>query len=84
MLKVNPGIKVVCLCLDHDIAGMKAMDRIEEHLRGTVCREIKRELSVWKDWNEDCKAAHGQEAQPVSYTHLRGRLNEKYNGDTDI
>lgn len=73
MLKANPGIKVICLCLDHDIAGMKAMDRIEEHLRDTECREIKRELSVWKDWNEDCKAAHGQEAQPADRELTEGQ-----------
>lgn len=65
MLKENEQITAVRLCLDHDAAGIKAMKRIEQELLEQGYQDVKKELSVYKDWNEDCKAAHGQQAQPA-------------------
>lgn len=65
LLMDNPNLKAVRLCLDHDAPGIKAMRRITEELRAQGYQDIKEERSVCKDWNEDCKAAHGQPGQPA-------------------
>ena len=52
MLRDNPNIQIVCLCLDNDEAGQAANNRIAEklHIQG-----IQTEILVptHKDWNED-------------------------------
>lgn len=52
MLKDNPGIRSVFLCLDNDEAGEKANNRISEklHQQG-IQTEIL--VPIRKDWNED-------------------------------
>lgn len=52
MLKDNPNIKTVCLCLDNDEAGWKANKRMFEKLSE---QGIQTEILVpsRKDWNED-------------------------------
>ena len=52
MLKDNPGIRSVFLCLDNDEAGEKANNRIAEklHQQG-IQTEIL--VPIHKDWNED-------------------------------
>lgn len=52
LLKDNPKLKNVFLCLDNDEAGQTANERISEKLR---THEIKTEILVpiRKDWNED-------------------------------
>lgn len=52
MLKDNPNINTVCLCLDNDDAGQKAEKRISKRLSE---KEISSEILVpiHKDWNED-------------------------------
>lgn len=65
MLEDNPHIIAVHLCLDHDKAGMKAIERIKSELLELGYQNVKEELSSFKDWNEDCKAAHGEAAQPA-------------------
>jgi hypothetical protein len=58
-LALNPHLKKVVLCLDHDEAGIESAGRLTEILRE---REYE-DVSVWqpkyKDWNEDLKAKHG-------------------------
>ena len=63
MLEQNPGIRTVCLCLDHDAAGIEAGGRLTDILweRGYDSIEILQ--SEYKDWNEDVKARHGLPAQ---------------------
>lgn len=51
MLKDNPNIHTVCLCMDNDDAGQKANKRIADKLKE---KEIQSEILVpnRKDWNE--------------------------------
>lgn len=52
MLKENPYIKMVYLCLDHDEAGLKAIKRISGKLEEQgIPYEVQ--LPVQKDWNKD-------------------------------
>ena len=64
MLKDNPNIHTVCLCMDNDDAGQKANKRIADKLKE---KEIQTKILVpiHKDWNEDLRAAGG------SYPHFR-------------
>ena len=52
MLKANPNINTVCLCMDNDAAGQAANKRISDKL---FIQGIKHEILVpeFKDWNED-------------------------------
>ena len=52
MLKANPNIDTVCLCMDNDTAGQAANKRISDKLS---IQGIKHEVLVpaHKDWNED-------------------------------
>lgn len=52
MLKANPNINTVCLCMDNDTAGQAANKRISDKL---FIQGIKHEVLVptYKDWNED-------------------------------
>ena len=58
MLKANPNINTVCLCMDNDTAGQAANKRISDKL---FIQGIKHEILVpsLKDWNEDRLAAGG-------------------------
>ena len=51
MLKLNPTIDTVCLCMDNDAAGQAANKRISDKL---FIQGIKHEIIVpeHKDWNE--------------------------------
>ena len=66
MLKDNPHLKTVYLCLDNDNAGQLGCERISKAIH-----ELG-EYSVWrvhpqnKDWDEDLKALNGREAIPAS------------------
>ena len=52
MIKDNPAIRRVCLCLDHDEPGQAAARRIAEKLKEYgIPSEIL--VPVQKDWNED-------------------------------
>ena len=58
MLKDNPNIQKVYLCMDNDEAGQKANERISDKL---FTQGIQHEILVphHKDWNEDRLAADG-------------------------
>lgn len=58
MLKADPNIDTVCLCMDNDDAGQAANKRISDKL---FIQGIKHEVLVpkLKDWNEDRLAAGG-------------------------
>lgn len=60
MLKDNPNIHTVCLCMDNDEAGQKANRRIADKLTE---KGIQSEILVptRKDWNEDRQAAGGND-----------------------
>lgn len=64
LLELCPNLDHVVLCLDHDEAGIEASEKYYDLLteKGVRC---ERELSAYKDWNEDIKASHGLPAIPA-------------------
>lgn len=64
-LQDNPCIQEVCLCLDHDEAGIKATERLKRILQEHSYSSMSVLQSQYKDWNEDIKAQHGMEAIPA-------------------
>ncbi len=66
MLKQNPHLRKIRLCLDHDRAGIEACYRITEQLLETGYTDIQfSQPDGLKDWNETLKAQNGQEALPA-------------------
>ena len=63
MLKQNPGLRTVCLCLDHDAAGIEASGRLTEILHEHGYDEVGVIQPEHKDWNEELKARRGLPAQ---------------------
>ena len=63
MLEQNPNIKAICLCLDHDEAGIEASGRLAEILHEHGYDDVGMLQSEHKDWNEDLKARRGLPAQ---------------------
>ena len=78
MLKDYPELKKNHLCLDHDIAGLEAAERIREKLAEAGYPDVKQELSTWKDWNEDIKAMRGVEAIPAEEKPPPGLVEERW------
>ena len=62
MLKANPNINTVCLCMDNDAAGQAANKRISDKL---FIQGIKHEVLVpkLKDWNEDLLCDEQEETE---------------------
>ena len=65
MLKDNPSLKTVYLCLDNDSAGLLGCKRIAESIHGLGDYTIWRVPPNFKDWDEDMKALNGREALPA-------------------
>ena len=63
MLEKDPQIHTVCLCLDHDAAGIEAGGRLADILWERGYDDIEVLQSEYKDWNEDIKARRGLPAQ---------------------
>ncbi len=78
MLKDYSELKKIHLCLDHDIAGLEAAERIREKLAEAGYPDVKQELSTWKDWNEDIKAMRGVEAIPAEEKPPPGLVEERW------
>lgn len=55
-LELNPHLKSVVLCLDHDEAGIEATGRLKDILSEKGYTDISIKQSQYKDWNEDLKA----------------------------
>ncbi|MCI7380807.1 MAG: DUF3991 and toprim domain-containing protein [Hungatella hathewayi] len=66
LLRVNPHLKKIVLCLDHDPAGIEACYRLKEILNGMGYEMVTRLSSNHKDWNEDLKAMAGMEVIPAT------------------
>lgn len=64
-LEMNPHLKSVVLCLDHDEAGIEATGRLKEILSGKGYADISVMQSQYKDWNEDLKAKNGVSPIPA-------------------
>ncbi len=60
MIKDNPNINFVYLCLDNDEAGVKATKRMSEALnqKGIECKAL---IPTLKDWNQDLTNPNGTE-----------------------
>lgn len=65
MLKDYPYLDTVVLCLDNDPAGIEACGRLAEILVQNQYKKIQVLQSKYKDWNEDLKHLHGEEAVPA-------------------
>lgn len=63
-LESNPELLHVVLCLDHDSAGIEASEKIIDQISEKDI-SIRQFQSVYKDWNEDLKAAQGLTAIPA-------------------
>lgn len=75
LLELHPETGEVVICTDHDPAGAEAAEKFADLLaeRGVPS---SREISTWKDWNEDIKAAHGMEAIPAE-EHPQHQLRDE-------
>ena len=61
-LEEQKNIHEIFLCLDYDAAGIEACDKLKDILieKGYEAEKIKREYPLYKDWNEQLKAEHGE------------------------
>ena len=66
MLKDNPNIQTVYLCLDNDSAGQTGCERVANAIHGLGEYKVWRVTPQNKDWDEDLKALNGREAIPAS------------------
>ena len=64
-LELNPHLKSVVLCLDHDEAGIEATGRLKDILSEKGYADISVMQSQYKDWNEDLKAENGVSPIPA-------------------
>jgi hypothetical protein len=64
-LELNPHLKSIALCLDHDRAGIEAAARLRKILLERGYDNISVLQSQYKDWNEDLKARRGVTALPA-------------------
>lgn len=65
MLKDNPQINKIYLCLDHDSAGIESEWRIRHHLNELGYTNVSFVRPKYKDWNEILKAQNGIEPLPA-------------------
>ena len=65
MLKDNPHLKTVYLCLDNDNAGQLGCERISKAIHELGDYSVWRVPPQNKDWDEDLKALNGREAIPA-------------------
>lgn len=64
MLKDNPHLKTVYLCLDNDSAGLIGCQRVADSIHELGDYTVWRVPPLNKDWDEDLKAMHGRVAIP--------------------
>lgn len=65
MLKDNPQINKIYLCLDNDSAGIESEWRIRQHLNELGYGDVSFVRPKYKDWNEILKAQNGIEPLPA-------------------
>ena len=64
-LELNPHLKSVVLCLDHDEAGIEAVGRLKDIVSENGYADISVMQPKHKDWNEDLKARNGVSSIPA-------------------
>jgi len=74
-LEHNSILSHVVLCLDNDSAGIEASEKIKDMLaeKDINCSQLK---SLYKDWNEDLKAAQNLNAIPAE-EHLQHQFKNE-------
>ena len=87
MLERDPGLRTVCLCLDHDAAGIEASGRLTEILHERGYDNVGVIQPEHKDWNEDLKARRGLPAQEaeehpqlITAPEICGRISQRVEG----
>lgn len=65
MLKDNPQINKICLCLDNDLEGIDSDYRIRHNLNQIGYTDVTFIRPKYKDWNEILKAKNGIEPLPA-------------------
>lgn len=55
------------------------MRRITDELLELGYQDTKEERSIYKDWNEDCKAVHGQPAQAAEEFLVQPAIERELN-----
>ena len=63
ILEQNLGLRAVCLCLDHDEAGIEASGLLADILHERGYDNVGMLQPEYKDWNEDLKAGRELPAQ---------------------
>ena len=58
-LETHPNLKKIVLCLDNDEAGQSAVERIREALYQKGYTDVKVEVPLNKDWDEDLQVLRG-------------------------
>ncbi len=66
MLKDNPNLKTVFLCLDHDNAGIEGCYRLSESIHALGEYSVWRRSPKNKDWDEDLRELNGKDPIPSS------------------
>lgn len=61
LLDSNKNLKLILLCLDHDVAGIEATERVTDLLHEKGYCEVGIIQSVNKDFNEDLKEINGKD-----------------------
>ena len=58
-LAVHPNLKRIVLCLDSDVAGQAAVERIRGSLEQKGYSDVLVEIPLHKDWDEDLQVSCG-------------------------
>ncbi len=66
MLKDNPQLNKIYLCLDNDPAGINAEYRIKQHLKELGYTDVTLLRPKYKDWNEILRERNGLEPLPAA------------------
>lgn len=64
-LREYPRLREIAICLDNDVGGIDATDRLVDILRNNGYTALYRRKSQYKDWSEDLKAQHGEQPKPA-------------------
>lgn len=76
-LEHHNNISHVVLCTDSDEGGIDAAERLYDILKEKGYKNVSREKSNYKDWNEDLKAVNGVSPLPA-VRHKRKELYHNY------
>lgn len=64
-LETHENLSQIILCVDNDIGGIEAVERLSDILHEKGYTDIQRYAPDYKDWNEQLKAVNGEDALPA-------------------